>query len=72
MQGSDEEMIYGGNLKKFLYFCSKGKKIVIFVLTYVSETLPMLYGDFCMNSYSVDSDEAMKRLTSHCFNFSEV
>jgi hypothetical protein len=26
-------------------------------------------GDFCMNLYSVDSDEAMKRLTVHHFNF---
>jgi hypothetical protein len=27
----------------------------------------LLYSNFCMNSYSVDIDEAMKRVMLHCF-----
>ncbi len=46
---------------------AKAKNIVVFVLTY-----SMLYGDFRINLYSVDSDEAMKRLMFHCFNVSKV
>jgi hypothetical protein len=37
------------------------KNFVVFAFTYVLEIFVLLYGDFCMNSYSVDSDEAMKR-----------
>jgi hypothetical protein len=37
------------------------KNIVIFALTYVLEALAVLYGDFGMNSYSIDSYEPMKR-----------
>jgi hypothetical protein len=29
----------------------------------------LFYGNFCMDLYSVDSDEAMKRLTLHRYNF---
>jgi hypothetical protein len=32
-----------------------------FAFTYVLENVALLYGDFGMNSYSVDSDEPMKK-----------
>jgi hypothetical protein len=35
--------------------------VIIFALSYVSEILALLYGDFGMNSYSADSAEVMKR-----------
>jgi hypothetical protein len=55
-------MICIGNLDKNLYnfviSVAKLKNLVIFALC-----RPVLFfnGDFCMNLYSVDSDEAMKR-----------
>ncbi len=40
---------------------AKPENVVVFAFTYVSESFVLLYGNFCMNLYSVDSDEAMKR-----------
>ncbi len=38
----------------------KPKNIVVFALTYVLESFALFYCDFCMDLYSVASDEAMK------------
>jgi hypothetical protein len=59
-----------------LFPLAKPKNFFVFVFTSVSRS-PMLFdGDFYMNLYSVDSDEAMKRwneamkrLTVHRFKF---
>ncbi len=45
-------------LAKILTFL---KNFVVFAFTYLLESFVLLYDDFCMNSYSVDSDKAMKR-----------
>jgi hypothetical protein len=57
-QGSKEAMMYIGNFKKYSY---------IFVISFAKLTttvviafLALLYGDFCIISYSVDSDEARR------------
>jgi hypothetical protein len=50
--------------KKICYFQnfhSKAKNIVVFAFTNVLESFALFYGDFCMDLYSVASDEAMKR-----------
>jgi hypothetical protein len=39
----------------------KSNFFVVFTLTYVLEMLALLHGYFDMNSYSVDSDKAMKQ-----------
>jgi hypothetical protein len=39
----------------------KSKNFVVFALTYVLEMLALLHGYFDMNSFSIDSDEAMKQ-----------
>ncbi len=39
---------------------AKPKNIVVFAFTYVLENFALFYGDFCMNLYSVDSDEARR------------
>ncbi len=39
----------------------KLKNFVISAFTYVSRSPGLFNGDFCMNLYSVDSDEAIKR-----------
>ncbi len=36
------------------------KNFAVFAFTYVSQGFALLYVNFCMNSYNVDSDEAMK------------
>jgi hypothetical protein len=58
-------MIGIGNLKKKSYISvisvAKPKNFVILAFTYVSRCPVLFNGDFCMNLYSVDSDEAMKR-----------
>ncbi len=58
-------MICIGNLKKksyiFVISVAKPKNVVFFAFTYVSRCPVLFNGDFCMNLYSVDSDEAMKR-----------
>ncbi len=40
---------------------AKAKNFILFALTYVLVSFELLYGDFCMNSSGVDSDEAIKR-----------
>ncbi len=59
MKGSNEGIIYICNFRKHSYFdlisIAKTKNIV------VSAFLALLSGDFGMNSYGVDSNEAMKR-----------
>ncbi len=37
------------------------KNIVVFAFTFVLDIFGLLFDDFCMDLYSVDSDEAMKR-----------
>jgi hypothetical protein len=37
------------------------KNMVVFAFTYALESLAPFFGDFCMDLYSVDSDEAMMR-----------
>ncbi len=39
----------------------KSKNIVIFAFTFLLDSFGLFYGDFCMDWYSVDSDEAMMR-----------
>jgi hypothetical protein len=39
-------------------FRSKAEKIVVFAFTYVLDSFALFYGDFCMDLYSVASDEA--------------
>ncbi len=40
---------------------TKLRNFIIFAFTEVSENSALLYGNFCMNSHSVDNNEAMKR-----------
>jgi hypothetical protein len=47
--------------KKSYISVAKAKNFVIFPFTYVSESPALLNGDFFMNLYSIDSNEAMKR-----------
>ncbi len=58
-------MIFIGNFNKNLFMSvisiAKPKSFVIFDLTYLLRSSVLFYGDFCMNLFSVDSDEAMKR-----------
>jgi hypothetical protein len=57
-------MICLGNLNKNSYISviskAKMKNIVVFAFTFVSERFSLIYGDFCMDLYNVDSNEAMK------------
>ncbi len=39
---------------------AKLKNIFVFAFTYVLESFSLFYCDFCMDLYSVDSNEAMK------------
>jgi hypothetical protein len=54
-----------GNFPKnslfFVVSVAKLKNIVVFAFTYVWESFALFLGNFCMDEYSVDSDEAMKR-----------
>ncbi len=65
MHRSDEAMNSINNfLKEFVFSVfsvAKSKKIIVFAFTFVLDSFGLLYGDFCMDLYSVDSDEAMKR-----------
>ncbi len=58
-------MIFISNFNKNSFISvisvAKQKNFVAFAETYVSRNPTLLYGDFCMNLYFVDSDEAMKR-----------
>jgi hypothetical protein len=40
---------------------AKPKNIIAIAFTYVLESFALFYGDFCMDLFSVDSDEAMKQ-----------
>ncbi len=44
-----------------MFSVAKSKNIVVFAFTFVFESFGLFYVDFCMDLYSVDSDEAMKR-----------
>ena len=50
--------------KKFVFSVfsvAMSKNIVIFAFTFVLDIFGLFFDDFCMDLYSVDSDEAMKR-----------
>jgi hypothetical protein len=53
-----------GNFPKNSLFCAvsvaKPKNILVFAFTHVLESFAV-FGDFCMDIYSVDSDEGMKQ-----------
>jgi hypothetical protein len=53
------------NFQKELVFsvfsAAKSKNIVVFAFTFVLDSFGLFYGDFCMDLWSVDSDEAMNR-----------
>ncbi len=54
----------GNFRKKFIISIisiAKPRNIVVIAFTYVLESFANFYGNFCMDLYSVDSDEAMKR-----------
>ncbi len=44
-----------------VFSVAKSKNIVVFAFTCVLDSFSLFYGDFCMDLYCVDSDEAMKR-----------
>jgi hypothetical protein len=35
--------------------------MVVFAFTFVLDSFGLFYGDFCMDSYNVESEEAMKQ-----------
>jgi hypothetical protein len=45
----------------FVIFLATPKNFVVFAFMYGSTSPALVNGDFCMNLYSVASDEAMKR-----------
>jgi hypothetical protein len=48
--------------KKFVFSVfsvAKLKNIVFFAFTFVLDSFGLFYGDFCMDLYGVDSDEAL-------------
>jgi hypothetical protein len=47
--------------KKFVFSVAISKNIVYFAFTFVLDSFGLFYDDFCMDLFSVDSDEAMKR-----------
>ncbi len=48
------------NLVFFVVFVAKPKNIVVFAFTYVLDSFALFFGNFCIDTYSVDSYEAMK------------
>jgi hypothetical protein len=68
-------MICVGNFNKnsfiFVISVAMPKNFVVFAFTYVSRSPALFNGDFCMNLYSVDSEEAMKR-GNEAFNGSSL
>ncbi len=62
MLRSDEAIIFIGNFDKNSYISvisiAKPKNFVVFANTYVSRSQALFNGDFWMNLYLVDSDEA--------------
>ncbi len=62
MLGSNEAITHCGNLTKNSHISLARPQIMVaFALSYVSEILMLLHGDFGVSSDSVDSDEAVKR-----------
>jgi hypothetical protein len=62
MLGSNEAKTHCGNLiKKYYISIAMPQIMVAFALSYVSEILMLLHGDFGMSSDIVDSDQAVKR-----------
>jgi hypothetical protein len=50
--------------KKFVFSVfsvAMSKNIVVFAFTFVLDIFGLFFDDFCMDLYSVDSDEALKR-----------
>ncbi len=45
----------------FIFSVAKSKNIIVFAFRFVLDSFGLIYGDFCMDLYSVDSYEAMKR-----------
>jgi hypothetical protein len=43
-----------------VFSVAKSKSIIVFAFTFVLDSFGLIYGDFCMDLYSVDSDEALK------------
>jgi hypothetical protein len=43
-----------------VFSIAKSINIVIFAFTFVLDSFGLFHGDFCMDLYSVDSDEALK------------
>ncbi len=64
MNRSNEAMNPIGNFPKnslfFVVSLAKPKNIVVFAFTYVLESFALFFGDFWMDIYSVDSDEARR------------
>jgi hypothetical protein len=59
MQRSDD---LHRQFKKSPYIsAAKPKNFIIFAFTYAPESSALFYGDFCMISYSVDSNEAVNQ-----------
>jgi hypothetical protein len=54
-----------------IFFVAKSKNIVVFAFTFVLDSFGLFYDDFCMDLYSVDCDEAMKR-GDEAFNASSL
>jgi hypothetical protein len=44
----------------FRSFVAKPKNNAVFAFTYVLESFALFYGNFCIDLYSVDSDEARR------------
>ncbi len=42
-----------------IFSVAKSKNIVVYAFTIVLDSFGLLYGDFCMDLFSVDSDEAI-------------
>jgi hypothetical protein len=65
MNRNDEAMNPSGNFpQNSLFFeasLAKPKNIIVFAFTDVLESFALFFGNFCMDIYNVDSDEAMKR-----------
>jgi hypothetical protein len=61
---SDESMNSIDNFQKELVFsvfsAAKSKNFVVFAFSFVLDSFGLFYGNFCMDLYCVDSNEAMK------------
>ncbi len=67
MHRSDEAMNSIGNFQKVFVISivsvAKPKNIFVFALTHMLESFALLNDDFCIDLYSVDSDEALNALS---------